>query len=448
MILVLLPALALARPTDGGMFSFDAADVVVSLDGPGGAVRVWYSVDGPNLTLLDDTDADGVPDFPALVAASAEAALVTFADTGFRPPIADGGRGGSDAMDVYLVDFAGNADGNYAAESCTSGAPRQCSGYFVMENDFAGYGYPDLDTAVRVLTSHELFHAVQAAYDADTPVWFAEGTAVWAEDLHDPENEDFLAYCDAYLSDAGRSLDKPPTGPVPTFAYATALWWWFLSNRHGDAFLVDLLEATESGDDVLADMEALEEAYGGNLSDDFTTFASWNLATGRLAGAADSYPFAAFIGPPRAASADAAIDDNNRFYPLATTYYRLEHGGGEVWFVAEADAPELRFALHPMDAEGDLLPGTHTFAATSTPLSLGDVPEGDHWLVGVNPTRAEDSTKLRVCLGADVSACAPAVADPPERESPGGCGCASVSTPAGAWLGLVALVAARRRQYR
>lgn len=454
MLTLALLGLAHARPDAGtGLYAFDETDVVVSIDSPAASVRVWYSVDGPNVVKADDDDADGVPDFATEVALTAEHVLQVYADAGFRAPLSDGARGGSAAMDVYLVDFAGNADGMYAAESCSS-RPTQCSGYFVMENDFAGYGYADLASAIRVLTSHELFHAVQAAYDAEEEVWFSEGTAVWAENLYDPGNADFLHFCSAYLDDPGRSLDEPPSGPVPTFAYATGLWWWFLANRYGDDVMVSLLEATESGDTLLADMALLQEERGGTLTDDFATFARWNLATGAYAGAAESYPFAADLGAPRAEDNGAPIVDDNRFYPLATTYYKLEHPGGEVWFAAEADAPELAFSLHATTPDGDVLDALTTFAGSVTPMSLGELDAGDYWLVGANPTLAEESTKVLVCLGsaADVAACAPAAdtggdtgGDDPD--APEGCGCTSGSgTLSGALLVAAVLLAGRRRR--
>ncbi len=456
-LLLLSPFAAAQRPTEGGMFSFTDEDVIATVDSPSGTVRVWYSTDGPNVVKAGDDDADGVPDFAALVGATAEDVLRVYAAAGFRAPLSDGEDGGSDAMDVYLVDFAGNADGNYAAERCSS-SPRQCSGYFVMENDFSGYGYSNAETAIRVLTSHELFHAVQAAYDADEEVWFSEGTAVWAEDFYDPENTDFLYFCDAYLEDTGRSIDEPPAGPVPLFAYATGLWWWYLTDHYGDDMLIALLEATESGDDLLVDMADLQAARGGSLDEDFSTFAQWNLATGTRAGVAESYPFASRIGPVTAEARGAAIVDDNRFYPLAATYYLLEHPGGDVWFAAEAEAPELAFSLHGIDTDGNVGDIVATFEASPTPASLGELPAGDYWLVGSNPTLAEDSTKLAICLGTadDVTACAPADVDTGDTDTgdtdtggdapPKGCGCDTGGVGSGWVVGLLAMGMVRRRR--
>ena len=449
--MIVLVALALARPVDGGSYAFDESDVVAFVDGPAGAARVWYSVEGPNLVLQGDADLDGVPDFAALVAEMTEAVLVTYADAGFRTIPPDEGEGGSDAMDVYLVDFGGNADGHYSTENCVG---RVCGGYFVMENDFAGYGYSDIDSAVRTLTSHELFHGIQAAYDSSEASWYQEGTAVWAEQLFDPENEDFVHFCSAYLQDTGRSIDNPPAGPVPEFAYATALWWWFLTERYGDAWLVDFMESTAGTDDLLDLMEAQTD-----LRADWIDFATWNAATGSYSGVAESYPFAADLRDIAFEDRGASVDDDQRFYPLAANYYRVDLEGGAVVFGLGADAPDLEFHLWATDAEGRVTAPAATLPNTAGGHALGELDAGRYIFFGVNPTRAEDSTKVRVCLGPDAAECAPA-ADTGDTdtadtaadtggddtgEAPGDCGCATGSAPAGALVGFAAVCVLRRR---
>ena len=207
LLLALLP-LAHARPTEGGAYSFDGSDVVTYLDSPGGFARVWYSTDGPNVVKSGDADGNGLPDFAELVGTYTEDVLATYEDFGFRPLVSDDGAGGSDAMDVYLVDFGGDADGAYTPEHCNT--DDVCSGYFVMENDFKNYGYSDVESAVSTLTSHELFHAEQAAYNSGEDSWYAEGTATWAERFFDPASEDFIWFAAAYLEDTGRSLNVPP----------------------------------------------------------------------------------------------------------------------------------------------------------------------------------------------------------------------------------------------
>jgi hypothetical protein len=454
------------RPTEGGSYAFDETDEVTSLDSADGAVRVWYSTAGPNEVRAGDDDGDGVPDFAQTVAEHASAALELYAELGFRPVVSDEGKGGSDAMDAYLVDFGGDADGAYNAESCSKDV---CSGYFAMENDFSGYGYADVDTAIMVLTSHELFHAIQAAYDYDEESWLSEGTATWAENVYDPGSSDFLGFCDDYLADAGRSLDQPPGGPVPAFSYGTALWWFYLSERYGTDIIVGILEASAETDDVLTEMSALEEAGGGTLRDDWSTFARWNLSTGDLDGGW-GWEFASRIGPVPTEAEGEAIEDDNRYYPLAATYYRVDHAGGHLAFALEESAPELAFSLHA-EVDGAVQEALATWDGSAGQSWTLDA--GSYWLVGSNPTLAENSTKVLTCLGADVRACEAADTGTPDTgppdtgdstvpadtgdsgaptpgsgatkgEEPAGCGCGA-ATPVASWLAGLALLALRRR---
>ncbi len=459
---LLLPALTAhaVRPTSGGMFSFEPDDVVESWDEHTGAIRVHYSVEGPSVTIATDADGDGVPDFPQDVAETTAEVLAFYeTELGLRRPLGEEEMGltelgGSYALDVYLVDFAHQGDGAYGIDTC-SNAPYVCSGYLTIENDFSGYGYPSLQYAIDVLTSHELFHGVQNAYHGAHPIWFSEGTAVWGELRFDPDSLDFMWFADAYLEDAGRSLDRPPTGPVPAFAYGTCLWWDFMTTRLGIDAMVELMEATEAdtadGVDVLAVMEALIVARGDTLEAMWLDFVTWNLATGDRSGAMESYSYADQLEGILAEDDGSSIEDDNRFYPLAATYYLLEHGGGPIWFGVEEPADGLRFTLHPVAGGEDDGPVEAAVDSWTAPEAVSwkladgaELPEGGYWLVGTYPARADQSVKVRFCLGDkdDAEACAPAVEEPDGDDDDGeGCSCQQdLSGGGGAWtLALVVL---------
>lgn len=459
------------RPDQGvGMYAFDDVDEVVSVDGPYGRVRVHYSEFGPNQTDMTDDDDDGVPDFPQQVAATAEDVIAFYESLGFRAPLTEedmglGELGGSYALDFYLVDFGGQADGMFSLDACTY-EPDHCSGFMVMENDFSGYGYASQEQAIATLTSHELFHAVQYAYEDDSPTWYSEGSAVWAERQFDPENEDFLYYASAYLEDTTRSLDDPPSGPVQTFAYATAIFWHFLTDRLGTEALVDLQENLEwDGEerDTLTELLAVLERHGSSLEQEWTTFTRWNAATGLHAGTLESYSFAADLDEVLAEGEGEVIQDDNRFYPIAATYYRIDHPGGPLYFSNTDDASGLVFTLFSVadgasDGELEAQVATWEPDEPSWITVADDLPEGGYWMVGAYPVAADNSQKVAFCLGDESTAAACVDAPPADTGTgtggPGGCSCAAARNPhrlppfAGWGLGVAALAWGLGRRQR
>ncbi|HCH65779.1 MAG TPA: hypothetical protein DFR83_23450 [Deltaproteobacteria bacterium] len=398
---------AWARPDDGsGLYTYDPADTLAFWDVPSGDVRVHFSVDGPNATLLADLDEDGVPDFPSLVGYEVAEVLYFFEEAGFRRPIAEGAvglsePGGSEALDVYLVDFGGSADGMFGVDRCSDGV---CAGHLIIENDFSGYGYPSLEEAAQILASHELFHAVQYAYVDDLDPWFSEGTATWAEHLYRPEVDDYLRFCRAYLADSGRSIDRPPSGMVTAFAYGTALFFGFVQEQYGADRIVVMLEtlaAAGDGNEVAAVAEALGEV-GVGFDTVWPQFAAWNLATGPRSGGLESYPYADGLHPGIQAEAIAeSVVEEHRFYPLAASYFRVQHPGGELLLgLAEDNDEAVHFAVFPTTDTGVVLPALLEWQPSEAKIeSLGTQPAGDYWLVGNYPAAADSSAVRLFCFG-------------------------------------------------
>ncbi|MEC7983820.1 MAG: MXAN_6640 family putative metalloprotease [Myxococcota bacterium] len=412
MIFFLTATVFAERPDEGGLFSFDSSDVLSSYDSD--HFRVHFSVDGPNQTRLEDEDASGVPDFVEMVAQTAEEAFEVYRDAGFLEPLPESELGvvlgGTEAFDFYLVDFGGSADGMFGIDDCID---HRCVGYMVMENDFVGYGYPSTEEAVRVLVSHEYFHAVQSAYRGAQDSWLSEGMAVWAEYYFDPQPYDFYGFCSAYLDDPERSLFRPPAGMVTAFSYGTALWFAFLYENRGVELLVEIQEEQERQPDSL---QAMVDAVGEDLEPLWIDFTRWNLATGGYAGAATSYPYAERINPPTPSYEGSHFHDEHRFYPLAASYFRLDHEGGELRFHIEDGAPGITFSLHATDGFQVQEPISMWSGETFLSWSL---EAGSYWIVGSYGSPFGSSQKLELCIGADC--------DEPEVESPntkqdGGCG--------------------------
>ena len=137
--------------------------------------------------------------------------LGTYAAAGYRAPLPDGARGGSNALDIYLQDIG--RQGYYGW--CDSDAPAGGTGslgapaYCVFDNNYREFPVHTPLENLQVTAAHELFHAVQFAYDYNEDAWFMEATATWAEDEVYTDVNDNLQYLpQSPLAQPGRSMDQ------------------------------------------------------------------------------------------------------------------------------------------------------------------------------------------------------------------------------------------------
>jgi hypothetical protein len=412
------------RPSTPGneeLFRFSDDEVVERLDGE--RVRVHFTRAGRNAVPTADLDQSGVPDYVELVAERYDQYLAAYLQRGFRLPKTDADlpddNGGDGRFDVYLVDFFGGADGSFQRDLCQDG---QCIGYAVQENDFAGYGYPSLDLATRILATHELFHAVQASYDDGQDVIFSEGTAVWATEELEPELDDFERFVRGYLADPGRPLNRPRSGVVvDPFAYGSALFFRFLTEKFDDPDLIRrLLERVVDGAAGVEDPawdtaldRLLREEFASALPDAFEEFTLWN----------------AFVGP-RAVPGSVSYRNAGRYPAVATSEMSLpfvkERGrqpqlSARYYQVLPRDRAHLEARLVG-DTEGlslhwiQLFPRNPVITSDETQASISADPmDGEVLLAVVNSNLEGPSRRASLCVGhpQEVSAC---VADlnPPE----------------------------------
>jgi len=466
--MLVLPAFAGRPDTDTGTYTYDSADVLTSVDGPSGRVRVHYSESGPNVSILDDEDGSGAPDYPEQVAAVAEDVLVFYEAMGFRSPLTEAevelpDLGGSAAFDVYLIDLSDGAEGLFNIDDCTDSGTR-CAGHMLIENDLQGSAYRPLEEVTAVLVSHELFHAVQAAYRVGQPDWMYEGMAVWAEFQYQPGADSFFRACSEYLIDSDQGLASPTPDDVSGFPHGTALFFQFLTEWIGDGVGPAIQEAMyhrAGGEALDAVQETIKLFIRGDIGDAWPVFARWNLATGDRAGDATSYPFAAALGGVSAKVSDVGVVyDDTRIHPLSTTYYQLQHTGGGVQLSEMGDLIGLVISFHSTTGEGaatqigELLKiwsyGSPLLSSTadSPGWEIGEFEAGEYWLVVSYPEPADQSLKFEFCLGEPwrVESCWGGYSlDTGRGPADDGCGCRS--TPGLPWLlGLAGLAPLWARQ--
>jgi hypothetical protein len=155
-------------------------------DFPG--VRVHWAADDTAITPAWVNEVGGVVTH----------VLTTYQVAGYRAPMSDSTLGGgSNLLDIYLVDFANDpryGGGLYgfcdAAVVPPPSGPYNTSAYCAFDHTFAGFPALSPSDNLKVTAAHELFHATQFAYDYNEDAWFMEATATWAEDeVYDDIND-------------------------------------------------------------------------------------------------------------------------------------------------------------------------------------------------------------------------------------------------------------------
>jgi len=408
------PADAWARPDDplsGDLYKYDAGDVVLTHATP--RFVIHYALAGSHAVDVTDADATGVPDDVEIVGATYEAALDAYEAMGFLAPLSDGGltkNGGDAKFDVYLLDFAGVADGTFVKDpnGCTGDT---CIGYMVQENDFVGYAYASFTEGTRVVSSHEFFHAIQAAYDVGQGPVMDEGSAVWATEQFDGTLDDFEGFIGAFLSNVDRPLDEPLPGPADGFRYGAAIFFRYLSEKFGPDTVRELWEACADGAGGVADpywltsIDGVVAGHGSSFPDAFTEFATWNLFTAGRSDPTRSYVNCdAYPSVPLTTNTFPWVDDGLRLYRASAQYFRINADGRTEATLAMLpetgmDLAGLRAKVFVGGPAPDFLVGPDIDWDVTTPLPITFGADDRIYVILINTAVEGESKKPVICAG-------------------------------------------------
>jgi hypothetical protein len=199
-----------------------------------------------------------------------------------------------------------------------------CASFILAKNNYAGL-YPTADQGIRTVLPHELFHAVQNAYDSNVARFWAEGTAQWAAKQLDPALTDLEKFLPGFFSETSRSLDSPPSGVTADFLYGAAIWPVFLTARHkSDVVRLILENEGAAGALTLDATDAVMMTDSSSLADEYVMFSVYNAATGTRAGAggyanAASYPLVKTIELPEGTAVSGTTSGLATFFYHVTT---------------------------------------------------------------------------------------------------------------------------------
>jgi hypothetical protein len=255
---------------------------------------------------------------------------------------------------------------------------------------------------------------------------------------------DFYWFAKAYLQETDRSIHKPPVGVTTSFSYGTALFYAFMDEYFGEVRMMAVQEDLEG----VAEEEMIEVLLDhlDNVEEDWLVFSRWNLATGANSGAIESYSFARNIYGISVEAEGGTISENHRFYPLATSYFKIEHAGGVLNFVYQGDEQDVTFSLHPTNEQRQVIAAEKVWTIGEEPIFTLDLDVGDYWLIGTLPKLTDNSQKIEFCIGVECELSVEEITEPSNEEEDGSTkGCQSVGMGASLWL-LWGVLGIRRRR--
>jgi len=207
----------------------------------------------------------------------------------FRPPPADGRRGGDRRFDVYLADLGDRGLFGYCTPERRVGGERfAASSYCVLDEDFAREQFGARPGAsLRVTAAHEFFHAIQFGYDFREDPWLLESTATWIEETFADrvdDNRRYLRY--GTVRRAGVPLDDFSNDRYAQ--YGNWAWWEYLTDRYGDGLVRAVWRQADTVGDApdlssVGALAAVLDRHEG-LPRTLTSYAVANLSP------ADTYP--------------------------------------------------------------------------------------------------------------------------------------------------------------
>lgn len=246
-----------------------------------GHFRVHYNTTGSDAPDQTDADGNGTPDFVDSTLVDLEYAWNIIMGLGYGRPRSDLGRGGSDAVDVYLQDLS--VPQFYGYTSPDTGIMGMDSAYMVLDNNYTDRIYTTKGMpALRVTSAHELFHVFHYSYyGAEEAVWWMEHTAVWMEDYAWDDVNDYLSYLNAFLNDRDSPLDYYSTSYNSTYMYGASLFAFMLAKKHGPGVLRSIWSTIR--DHQSGNIDQFNAIIPGGLSQALSDLGVWTYFTGSRA---------------------------------------------------------------------------------------------------------------------------------------------------------------------
>ena len=354
---------------------------------------VHYNLSGSDAPDPTDTNGNGVPDYVDSTLVYLEFAWKTIIELGYGAPKSDSGRGGSDAVDVYIMELSPQRFYGYTSPDDSYAS--MGSSYMVIDNNFKESVYPTQGyPALRVTTAHEFFHVVHYSYyGGEDAVWWMEQSAVWMEDYTWDDVNDYLNYLVDFLTNRDTPIDT--NGP---YMYSAALFAFMIAKKHGPDMIRAIWNAIS--DHQSGSIELFNPILPGTLSQAMLDLGIWSYFTGSRANSGafftDSPLIRGTVTAQDTVTAIPAVDSlscrrytfkyvdispSGGFSPADSLFFEFSDRNGGVW--------KKQIILYNSPADFELVPLTG-----SEPLLLFSRPFRKAVLVIANASQGAGTYRL------------------------------------------------------
>ena len=146
-------------------------------------------------------------------------------DWGFGEPGPDNGDGGSEALDIYIVEIEDAAGYAMPETFDNSDGQTRCSCYVAIDPEAS-------DDGIRQTVHHEFNHVLQMWIDCAEDDQFLEASAVYAEEWVDPQLQEAWHWVPHFQDGYYRSLDYFEYSEPPQ--YGSFIFLQYLAERFGE----------------------------------------------------------------------------------------------------------------------------------------------------------------------------------------------------------------------
>ncbi|MFN8549441.1 MAG: MXAN_6640 family putative metalloprotease [Candidatus Eisenbacteria bacterium] len=231
--------------------------------------RVHFSTTGanivwgwPNRAYLDATKL------------SAETSWTFYHTTkGWQAPPSDGTNGGgNNLIDLYIDDLGTSVYGvTYAESPVAGGYPNDYTAYFIIDNDYTGFGYSDRTLPMQVTVAHEYHHVVQMGYVINISWWMENMSTFMEDEVYDSIDDNYN-----YMSFHTTAIFNKMSTANGAYEYGSFIWPTFLK-ENWDHSLVKDVETCSATTNIFTCFDTALAPYASDYASAQAEFNVWNF---------------------------------------------------------------------------------------------------------------------------------------------------------------------------